>query len=189
MKKLLTALVAASMLLPTATLASSFRPGSRVTHKSLQKEAKDPLCLIGYKDDKELWEECHVIIDETGVTHPEGTVTKVIQWKTEEKPFNTAGAIIGGAAGAGVGFAAGLGTCMFMGPFCLIAAPAIMQTGMGVGGGVGGKGVGKYFTVIGDDKDGNRLIQEFHVKSGKDVRKKSKQLLKTTGLADGELKG
>ena len=43
----------------------------------------------------------------------------------------------GGVAGAGVGAAAGMTTCMFMGPFCLIAAPAIMQTGMGVGGGVG----------------------------------------------------
>ena len=60
---------------------------------------------------------------------------------------------------------------------------------MGVGGGVGGKGVGKYFTVIGDDKDGNRLIQEFHVKSGKAVRKTSRDLLLKTGLAEGEVKG
>ena len=188
MKKLLTALVAASMLLPTATLASSFRPGSRVTHKSLQKEAKDPLCLIGYKDDKELWEECHVIIDETGVTHPEGTVTKVIQWKTEEKPFNTAGAIIGGAAGAGVGFAAGLGTCMFMGPFCLITAPAVMQSGMMVGGAAGGKGLGKFFTVVGDDAQGQRVIQEWYEKSGKAASKTSKDLLKLSKLAEGEIR-
>ena len=188
MKKLLTALVAASMLLPTATLASSFRPGSRVTHKSLQKEAKDPLCLIGYKDDKELWEECHVIIDETGVTHPEGTVTKVIQWKTEEKPFNTAGAIIGGAAGAGVGFAAGLGTCMFMGPFCLITAPAVMQSGMMVGGAAGGKGLGKFFTVVGDDEQGERLIQEWYEKSGKAASKTSKDLLMSSKLAEGEIR-
>ena len=188
MNKILTALVAASMLLPTATLASSIRPGARVTHKSLQKEAKDPLCLIGYKDDKELWEECHVIIDETGVTHPEGTVTKVIQWKTEEKPFNTAGAIIGGAAGAGVGFAAGLGTCMFMGPFCLITAPAVMQSGMMVGGAAGGKGLGKFFTVVGDDAQGQRLIQEWYEKSGKAAAKTSKDLLKSTKLAEGEIR-
>ena len=188
MKKLLTALVAASMLLPTATLASSFRPGSRVTHKSLQKEAKDPLCLIGYKDDKELWEECKVTIDETGVTHPEGTVTKVIQWKTEEKPFNTAGAIIGGAAGAGVGFAAGLGTCMFMGPFCLITAPAVMQSGMMVGGAAGGKGLGKFFTVVGDDAQGQRLIQEWYEKSGKAASKTSKDLLMSSKLAEGEIR-
>ena len=187
MNKILTALVAASMLLPTATLASSIRPGSKITHKSLQKEAKDPLCLIGYKDDKELWEECKVTIDETGVTHPEGTVTKVIQWKTEEKPFNTAGAIIGGAAGAGVGFAAGLGTCMFMGPFCLITAPAVMQSGMMVGGAAGGKGLGKFFTVVGDDAKGNRLIQEWYEKSGKAASKTSKDLLKLSKLAEGEI--
>ena len=176
------------MLLPTATLASSIRPGARVTHKTLQEGAKDPLCLIGYKDDKELWEECHVIIDETGVTHPEGTVTKVIQWKTEEKPFNTAGAIIGGAAGAGVGFAAGLGTCMFLGPFCLITAPAVMQSGMMVGGAAGGKGLGRYFTVVGDDEQGERLIQEWYEKSGKAAAKASKDLLKSSKLAEGEIR-
>ena len=168
------------MLVPTGALASSIRPGS----KPKSRAPKAPTCLIDEK-----WEKCEVIIDETGVNHPIGKITNVVQWTTEEKDFNVAGGIVGGVAGAGVGAAAGMSTCLFMGPFCLIAAPAIMQTGMGVGGGVGGKGVGKYFTVIGDDKDGNRLIQEFHVKSGKDVRKKSKQLLKTTGLADGELKG
>ena len=192
MKKLLTALVAASMLLPTATLASSFRPGSRVTHKSLQKDAKDPLCLVGTEiggeSKKELWEECKVTIDETGVTHPIGNVTTVVQWTTEEKPFNTAGAIIGGAAGAGVGFAAGLGTCMFLGPFCLITAPAVMQSGMMVGGSAGGKGLGKYFTVVGETATGQRVIQEWYEKSGKAAAKTSKDLLKASKLAEGEIK-
>ena len=186
MKKLFASLMIATMLVPTGALASSTRPGSRVTHKSLNSNprTRGPSCLV---EDK--WTPCEVTIDETGVTHPIGKITKVVKWSEVEKDFNVAGGIVGGVAGAGVGAAAGMTTCMFMGPFCLIAAPAIMQTGMGVGGGVGGKGVGKYFTVIGDDKDGNRLIQEFHVKSGKEVRKKSKLLLKTTGLADGELKG
>jgi hypothetical protein len=56
-------------------------------------------------------------------------------------------------------------------------------------GGAGGVGTGKFFTVVGDDDQGNRLIQEFYLKSGKAVRKESKKLLKTTGLVDGELKG
>ena len=43
--------------------------------------------------------------------------------------------------------------------------------------------------MIGDDKDGNRLIQEFYVTSGKAVRKTSRDLLLTTGLAEGEVKG
>ena len=48
MKKLLTSLIAASLLLPTTTLASSTRPGSRVTHDSLNSSArtKGPTCLV-----------------------------------------------------------------------------------------------------------------------------------------------
>ena len=48
MKKLLTSLIAASLLLPTTTLASSTRPGSRVTHDSLNSSAraKGTTCLV-----------------------------------------------------------------------------------------------------------------------------------------------
>ena len=170
----------ALMLVPSTTLASSIRPGARPqTYKP-----KAPKCLV-----EDVWEKCEVVIDETGVKASEGHITNVVQWTTEEKDFNIAGGIVGGAAGATVGFAAGLGTCAFMGPFCLITAPALMNTGGGVGAGAGGQGTGKFFTVVGDDAEGNRLIQEFHIKSGKDVRKKSKQLLRTTGLAEGEVKG
>ena len=183
MKNILAAMTAL-MLVPSMTLASSIRPGSRVTHESLNSKPKTPKCLV-----EEKWQPCEVVIDETGVQGPVGHITNVVQWTTEEKDFNIAGGIVGGAAGAGVGFAAGLGSCAFMGPFCLITAPAIMNAGMGAGGTVGGKGTGKFFTVVGDDAEGNRLIQEFHIKSGKDVRKKSKQLLRTTGLAEGEVKG
>ena len=183
MKNILVAMTAL-MLVPSMTLASSIRPGSRVTHESLNSKPKTPKCLV-----EEKWQPCEVVIDETGVQGPVGHITNVVQWTTEEKDFNIAGGIVGGAAGAGVGFAAGLGSCAFMGPFCLITAPAIMNAGMGEGGTVGGKGTGKFFTVVGDDAEGNRLIQEFHIKSGKDVRKKSKQLLRTTGLAEGEVKG
>ena len=179
MKNILVAMTAL-MLVPSMTLASSIRPGARPqTYKP-----KPPTCFV-----EEKWQPCEVVIDETGVQGPVGHITNVVQWTTEEKDFNIAGGIVGGAAGAGVGFAAGLGSCAFMGPFCLITAPAIMNAGMGAGGTVGGKGTGKFFTIVGDDAEGNRLIQEFHIKSGKDVRKKSKQLLRTTGLAEGEVKG
>ena len=185
MKKLFASLMIATMLVPTGALASSTRPGSRVTHKSLNSNprTRGPSCLV-----EEKWKPCEVTIDETGVTHPIGKITKVFQWTTEEKEFNVAGGIVGGAAGATVGFAAGLGSCAFLGPFCLITAPAIMNTGGMVGGGVGGKGTGKYFTIIGDDVNGNRLIQEIYYSQGKEVRKVEKQLLKTTQLAEGELR-
>ena len=181
MRKLLAAMTI-MMLMPSTVLASSIRPGSRVTHSSLNSKAKAPKCLV-----EEKWQPCEVVIDETGVKASEGHITNVVQWTTEEKDFNVAGGIVGGAAGAGVGFAAGLGSCAFLGPFCLITAPAIMNTGMGVGGTVGGKGTGKFFTIVGDDAQGNRLIQEIYYPTGKAARKASKDLLNTTKLVEGEL--
>ena len=191
MKKLLTSLIAASLLLPTTTLASSTRPGSRVTHDSLNSSAraKGTTCLVLVDDGEfveEKWKKCEVVIDETGVTHPIGKIVNVVQWTTEKKEFNVAGGIVGGAAGATVGFAAGLGTCAFMGPFCLITAPALMNTGGGVGAGAGGQGTGKFFTIVGDTAEGDRIIQEIYYSTGKAVRKASKDLLNTTKLVEGE---
>ena len=48
MKKLLMPLMAATMLVPSMTLASSIRPGSRVTHESLNSGSSSrskTLCL------------------------------------------------------------------------------------------------------------------------------------------------
>ena len=193
MKKILTAVIAATMLMPSMTLASSIRPGSRITHDSLNSNSRKSIsnCLVLVDDGEyveEKWEKCEVVIDETGVTHPIGKIIKVVQWTTEEKEFSVGGGIVGGAAGASVGFAAGLGSCAFLGPFCLITAPAIMNGGMMVGGTAGGKGTGKFFTIVGDDINGRRLIQEVYFKTGKAVRKASKDLLRTTKLAEGEVR-
>ena len=186
MKRMVAAMTAL-MLVPSTVLASSIRPGARPpTYKP-----KAPKCLVLVDDGEyveEKWKSCEVVIDETGVKASEGHITNVVQWNTEEKDFNIAGGIVGGAAGAGVGFAAGLGSCAFLGPFCLITAPAIMNTGMGVGGTAGGKGTGKFFTIVGDDINGRRLIGEVYYSTGKGARAASKLLLKTTGLVEGELR-
>ena len=180
----------ASMLIPSTVLASSIRPGTRVTHDSLNSgskvRSKSPLCL---GETEKFTEKCDIVIDETGVEGPAGKIVNVVQWKTEEKDFNYGGAMVGGAAGGTAGFAAGLGSCMIVGPLCLITAPTLMGAGMGGGAELGGKGTGRFFTVVGDDAQGNRLIQEFYITSGKAVRIESKKLLKTTGLAEGEVKG
>jgi hypothetical protein len=63
-----------------------------------------------------------------------------------------------------------------------------MNTGMTVGGAAGGKGTGKFFTIVGDDSEGNRLIQEVYYSTGKGARAASKLLLKTTGLVEGEVR-
>ena len=180
--------MAATMLVPSMTLASSIRPGTRVTHESLNSgsssRSKSPLCL---NVEEKFTEKCDIVIDETGVEGPAGKIVNVVQWKTEEKDFNYGGAAVGGAAGASAGFAAGLGSCMVLGPFCLITAPTLMGAGMGGGAELGGKGTGRFFTVVGDDVEGQRLIQEFRYGSGRTVKRAQKQLLNATGLAEGEL--
>ena len=181
MKKLLTAVIAASMLVPSTVLASSIRPGSR--HSIKPSAPRSPRCM---DEEEKFTEKCEITVDETGVKAQDWHITDVVQWSTEEKPFNVGGAIVGGAAGAGVGFAAGLGSCAIIGPFCLLTAPAIMQTGAGVGAGAGGMAQGKFFTVVGDDAQGNRLIQEFWIPSQKGVKAISKKLLMTTKLVEGE---
>ena len=177
------AVIAALMLVPSTTLASSIRPGSRVTHADYQRSYRGATC----KDETEKYKEkCDIVIDETGVKGPVGHITNVVQWTTEDQPFNTGGAIVGGVVGTGVGAGVGLMSCMVAGPFCLITAPAIMSTGTTAGGGVGGSGSAKFFTIVGDDDKGNRLIQEFKYRTYKDVKKASKLLLNTTKLAEGE---
>ena len=179
------AVLTALMLLPSTVLASSIRPGSRVTHDSLNSSSKpkSPICK---GEEEKFTEKCDIVVDETGVKAQDWHITDVVQWSTEEKPFNVAGAIVGGAAGTGVGFAGGLATCAVIGPFCLLTAPALIQTGAGVGAGAGGMAQGKFFTVVGDDARGNRLIQEFWIPSKKGVKAISKKLLMTTKLVEGE---
>jgi len=189
MKKIFMPLMAATMLVPSMTLASSIRPGSRVTHESLNSGSSSRSKTLCLNEKEKFAERCEITIDETGVKGPAGHITNVVQWTKEQKEFSYGGALAGGIAGGGVGMAAGLGSCAFIGPLCLFTAPALMTGGATGGAGLGGTGTGKYFTVIGDDKDGNRLIQEFYVTSGKAVRKTSRNLLLKTGLAEGEVKG
>ena len=186
MKKTI-AVLTALMLVPSTTLASSIRPGSRVTHGSLNSKVKsrEPLC----KDAEEKFtEKCEITIDETGVKGPVGHITNVVQWETEEQDFSVGGAAVGAVAGGAGGMIVGLGSCAFTGPLCLFTAPAIMSGGVTAGAGAGGNRSGRFFTIVGDDAQGTRLIQEFKYKYGKDVKKASKLLLKTTKLAEGELR-
>ena len=81
------AVLTALMLLPSTALASSIRPGSTRPEVSVYK-AKGPRCLI-----EEKWEKCEVIIDDTGVTHPDGKIVKIVQWSTQDKDFNVGGGI------------------------------------------------------------------------------------------------
>ena len=159
--------------------ASSIRPGS----SSIKPKTRGPKCLV-----EEKWKPCEIIIDDKGVQGSEGHITKVVQWTTDDKPFNMGGAIGGAVAGGVAGTAAGLGSCLIFGPLCIITAPAIMSGGVTGGATVGGKPQGKYFTVVGDADNGDRIIQEFYYGSSKQVKKTTRTLLLTTKLAEGELR-
>ena len=78
MKKILTSLIAATMLVPSGVLASSIRPGSRVTHQSLNSSSKSKTLCLNEKE--KFAERCEVTIDETGVKGPAGHITNVVQW-------------------------------------------------------------------------------------------------------------
>ena len=58
MRKILTAVIAVTMLVPSMTLASSFRPGSVPRPRT-----KTPLCLDA---ESKFTEKCEIVIDETG---------------------------------------------------------------------------------------------------------------------------
>ena len=165
------------MLLPTTVMASSIRPGSRVTHKSLNSSPSSKYDGALCKKEDRFTEKCDIIIDDTGVRGPEGHITTVVRWSSKEDAPSAGGAVAGAAGGAIVGGAAGIGTCFLVGPLCLITAPAIMGGGMGTGAEWGAKSGARTFTIVGDDAQGERIIQFFKVKrSG--VEKTEEQLLK-----------
>ena len=95
-------LMAAAMLVPTTTLASSIRPGSRVTHQSLNSGSSSKSKTLCLNEKEKFAERCEVTIDETGVKGPAGHITNVVQWTKEQKEFSYGGALAGGIAGGGL---------------------------------------------------------------------------------------
>ena len=182
MKKLLTAVIAASMLMPIATLASSTRPGSSFKTYPVLFE---PAWCIG--EEEEFDRECDIVINEDGVTTPDGHIIDVKQWIMTGEKYDIGKGIVGGAAGTAAGLGLGMATCGLMLPVCLFTLPAMTGLGAGVGGMAGGNN-DKFFVVIGDDVDGNRLTLEFKSNNTGLQRKIIRKLIKTTGLAAGELK-
>ena len=181
MNKMLTAVLTASMLMPSMVLASG--PRKMGINGNVSSKSKSPKCLVDEK-----WKRCKITIDDAGVKGPEGHITNVVQWTTDEKSFNIGGAAAGAIAGGAAGVGVGLGSCLIFGPLCIITAPAIMSGGVTGGATVGGKPQGKYFTVVGDADNGDRIIQEFYYGSAKQVKKTTRTLLLTTKLAEGELR-
>ena len=184
MKRILASLVGVSMMLPTVALAG---PPRRLMHSDLQERKNvtyKPLCLDA---EEKFTEECDIVIDETGVQSPQGHITNVVQWGVDNEPYDVTTGIVGGAVGGTVGLGLGMASCYVVLPLCLTTMPLITASGMGLGS-AAGKGGGAFFTVIGDDEKGNRIVLEFKHTKARSVKKTAKSLIKTTGLAQGELK-
>ena len=145
----------ASMLLPSTVLASSIRPGSSFKTYPVLFE---PAWCIG--EEEEFDRECDIVINEDGVTTPDGHIIDVKQWIMTGEKYDIGKGIVGGAAGTAAGLGLGMATCGLMLPVCLFTLPAMTGLGAGVGGMAGGTNE-KFFVVIGDDVDGNRLTIEF----------------------------
>ena len=60
----------ASMLIPSTVLASSIRPGSRVTHGSLNSKSKAPKSPGCKGEEEKFSKKCDIVVDETGVIGP-----------------------------------------------------------------------------------------------------------------------
>ena len=181
MKKLIASLMTASLLMPTVALASGPR---RVPPKPVTSVRGDVVCM---NEEEEFKERCKVVIDDTGVITPDGHITNVVQWGFSGEKYDIGAGIVGGAAGTAVGMGVGMATCGLLLPVCLFTLPAMTGLGAGVGGMAGGNN-DKFFVVIGDDVDGNRLTLEFKSNNTGLQRKIIRKLIKTTGLAAGELK-
>ena len=182
MKKLLASLMTATLLMPTVALASGPR---RVPPPVPTSTRGDFKCL---NEEEEFKENCEITVDETGVIGPEGHITNVVQWNVDGQKYDMATGIVGGAVGGAVGMGVGMASCYVVLPLCLVTMPMITGAGMGLGGRAGGN-LNKFFVVIGEDVNGNKLIQEFKSHNTGLTRRITRRLFKTTGLAAGQLKG
>tara|TARA_B100001093_G_scaffold279302_1_gene266935 strand:- start:257 stop:826 length:570 start_codon:yes stop_codon:yes gene_type:complete len=186
MKKILTALMAASMLMPTVALASGPRRPKPVLVTSYGVNA--------WCGPDTFEEKCKIRIGDEGLTGTGTDITTINQWTYSGQPYNmaegVAGAVVGGAA-IGMG---SIATCAAVaGPAamgCIALFPFMPLLGAGVGSRAGGSGI-TYFKVVGEDADGNEIEQQFKTtigRSGHVLRKLRKKLKKFTGLPAGEIR-
>ena len=188
MKKILTSLMTASMLMPTVALAAP--PIARKPAPPLVKSYG----FNAWCGPDTFEEKCHVRIGEEGLTGTGTDITTVNQWSYSGQPYNmaegVAGAVVGGAA-VGMG---SLTTCAIAaGPAamgCIALFPLMPLLGAGIGSRAGGSGI-TYFKVLGEDANGNEIEQQFKItigRSGHVLRKFKKKLKKFTGLPAGEIR-
>lgn len=134
--------------------------------------------------------DCKIVLAGNGITGPQGFIPshRVVQWYTGGGVDHNRAAQAVGAGGGAVGGAivGGIATCWTI----ILCVPGIV--GGGAAGGVGGAQIGKsadfYFTIVGYDQKGKKVIQSFNFVNKKPVQKIMQELPLVTGLAMGELR-
>ena len=134
--------------------------------------------------------ECKIVLDGKGFTGPGGFIPahRIAQWYTgggEER--NGAVAAVGATGGAvGGALVGGIATC-----WTIILCPLGLIAG-GIAGGMGGAQAGKsadfYYTVVGYNQDGNKVLQSFNFLNKKPANKIAQEMPVVSGLGMGELR-
>ena len=157
---------------------------------ALSVVAYQPLAIAGTYDALCGGIKCKITLDAKGLSGPNGFVPSgsIAQWYTGGgEEHNAAASAVGATAGATGGAVVGvLATC-----WTVILCP-IGLIGGAVAGGMGGSGAGKsadyYFTIIGYNQKGKKIVQGFNFINKKPVGRLMQELPALTGLAMGEMR-
>ena len=149
----------------------------------------NPICAGLYDaicDDK----NCKINVTAEGIDGPNGIIpsTRIVQWfKGGGTELNKTKAALG-AGGGGIGGAVigGIATCWTV----VGCVPGIIAGGSA--GGIGGISLGEssdyYFTVIGYNKSGKKIMHSFNFINSRPVSKMTQELAIISVLAQGELR-
>ena len=135
-------------------------------------------------------ENCKISVTAQGIEGPSGIIpsTRIVQWfKGGGTELNKTKAALG-AGGGGVGGAVigGIATCWTV----VGCVPGIIAGGSA--GGISGSSLGEssdyYFTVIGYNKSGKKIMHSFNFVNSRPVAKMTQELTIISGLAEGNLR-
>ncbi len=135
-------------------------------------------------------ENCKINVTAAGIEGPSGTIpsTRIVQWfKGGGTKLNKTKAALG-AGGGGVGGAVigGIATCWTV----VGCVPGIIAGGSA--GGISGSSLGEssdyYFTIIGYNKSGTKIMHSFNFVNSRPVAKMTQELTIVSGLDEGKLR-
>ena len=133
---------------------------------------------------------CQITLSEEGFEGPMNFIpkNKISQWYSVRQDDNLLVGVAGTAGGTYAGAFAGMAACGASGG--VLCIPALLGGIYGGGrlGSQAGKGKNFFFTVIGENSEGNTVAQSFRFINRKTSKKFKKELSEITGLKMGQVK-